>query len=195
MHSIRNLVSVLTAGAVVMLGAVSAQASTDGDIEPTPDPYAYPTVSPDNAPPPEGYFDKDGNWVDFDDAAPPESNGLALENNIFMASCNQKPRGDYVHKSSGDASGHGWWTTNVASCSSVKLNVLVYLYQYYSDGKYYLEKTNSGERLPRNYGGGRVTTRANCDSSAVTGWISQIYVNGTDEKERTPNQNIACRVN
>ncbi len=115
--------------------------------------------------------------------------------NNGVPDCNQQPHGDYVHKSSGDASGHGWWTTNDRDCRNASLNVLVYLYQYHSDGEYYLEASNWEFKKPKNYGGGRVTTRANCDSSETTGWISQVYVQGNDGKDRTPNQNIACRVN
>lgn len=111
--------------------------------------------------------------------------------------CYFTTRGDYVHRTGGDASGHGWWEN--INCPVLQADVRIWLQQYYSDGSW---RTRGSTGYKRVYSGGgsanRANARAGCDSSAVTSWRSVVDVDlvglsDSSEKLITNTRNISCR--
>jgi hypothetical protein len=113
--------------------------------------------------------------------------------------CTFYTRGDYVHVSSTafEASGHGWWVNG--NCPTTYAVVTVQLQEYYSDGSW--RNQGSPSQATVRSGGGssdRVTGRAGCSNSNLTGWRSVIDVDlvglaDDPGKLYTPSQNIDCR--
>lgn len=110
--------------------------------------------------------------------------------------CSPQAKGDNVHTSSGDASGHGWWLEG--TCSEPYGTVDVQLWE--KVGSTWEEKANSEGSIPS--GGGspaRVTARAVCASDESTYWRSAVAVvvsgleYGSDDTA-TPAVEIPCRL-
>jgi hypothetical protein len=210
MRSTRSLLTILIAAVVVMLGLLSAPAAATEEPLPIPklptlDPTAEPAEAPENLLGDgnvegvydengnlQGYFDENGNYVTVDAAASAES---------LAASCWVDFYGDYVHVSSGDASGHGRWDTSYA-CRYGYSEVSVGLYEYYSDGTWRQKASGKGTVRPYNYYKQQVTARRDCDNTRYTSWRSLVsgstnfridgyYVGGW---EWTPIRSIYCRV-
>lgn len=107
-------------------------------------------------------------------------------------------RGDYVHPSGGDASGHGWWDN--IDCPTSLAVVTVQLEEYYSDGVW-RKKGTVGKATVRSGGGSgnRATGRGACNGgTAKTGWrsvvdVDLVGISDSPDKLTTPAQNIACR--
>lgn len=133
----------------------------------------------------------------FPGGVKPGSAGITPARVKIMMDCSPLPRGDYVHTSSGDVSGHGWWLQN--DCSATTAVVDVQLQEYYSDGSW-RNKGNPGTGTVRPGGGSsaRVTGRVTCGSSTTTGWRSMISVSTNGEFglgfAYTNSQDISCRV-
>src|SRR5262245_3379679 len=110
--------------------------------------------------------------------------------------CHPVAVGDYVHTSSGDASGHGWWTRG--TCSGVSTGYVTVRLQEYLSGAWHDKGTVADGWLPPGQGGPRVTARKTCTSTTTTKWRSLVTVNvsgtqyGTDQSY-TAGRSIACR--
>jgi hypothetical protein len=118
-----------------------------------------------------------------------------------LTQCYPVAKGDYVHVSSGDASGHGWWEPG--NCTASDAYVTAQLQEYISSR---WENKGSAPQVHVPPGGGsgkRATGRATCSSTTLTWWRSQITVVVTQGGvggetgsafATTPDQEINCRV-
>lgn len=111
--------------------------------------------------------------------------------------CHPVAVGDYVHVSSGDASGHGWWEPG--TCAGGTAYVCVQL-QEDLGGSWQWKGSGTCAYLPTPGGGSgkRVTTRVTCASTEKTSWRSNVSVNYEGEELGidsiyTPAQSLACR--
>ncbi len=105
-------------------------------------------------------------------------------------------RGDNVHKSSGDASGHGWWEN--VDCNATQAVVTVQLQQYINGS--WVDAGSPGSKTVYSGGGSanRAVGRASCNTSDWTAWRSEIGVDligilDTPGKYYTPTRNLYCR--
>lgn len=110
--------------------------------------------------------------------------------------CNFWTRGDYVHVSLGDASGHGWWEN--VDCNATQAVVTVQLQQYINGS--WVDAGSPGSKTVYSGGGSanRAVGRARCNSSAYTAWRSEVDVDviGTPDdpsKLYTPTRYLYCR--
>jgi hypothetical protein len=135
-------------------------------------------------------------------AVPAPAPAADLENSniqiVQETGCQPQAKGDDVHVSSGQASGHGWWL--MGNCTAVKAAVTTQLQEYFSNGSWVDEGTPQTEDV---YAGGgsanRSTGRATCTGgTATTGWRSQVTADVIGQSGLsqiyTPAQDIACRV-
>lgn len=142
----------------------------------------------------------------FDSALDVSSLGIIAETVDYLRTqeppmtqgvCLAYTRGDYVHKSGSDASGHGWWDN--VDCSATYADVTVQLQQYYSDGSWRNIGSPGTARVREGGGSGkRATGRVACTSSRYTGWRSVIdvdLVGSIDDSSKlaTIGRNIYCR--
>jgi len=104
--------------------------------------------------------------------------------------------GDNVHKSSGDASGHGWWVND--DCNATQAIVTVQLQQYINGS--WVDAGSPGSKTVYSGGGSanRAVGRASCNTSTWTAWRSEIDVDligipDTPGKYYTPTRNLYCR--
>lgn len=109
--------------------------------------------------------------------------------------CTPVAQGDYVHVSSGDASGHGWWQPG--TCTAGTDVVGVTLEEYLGDA-WEQEAWATGTVKPGGGSGNRVTARKTCSSATMTYWRSVVVVSvGGEESGQaqttTDQQDIACR--
>jgi hypothetical protein len=108
--------------------------------------------------------------------------------------CTPYVDGDYVHVSSGDASGHGWWYQG--TCPNQKTVVTIGLQEYFSNGQWYDEGTlGTANVYPGGGSANRAVARVPCSGGVVpAGWRSYVIVTiGTGASAYTTAQNIACR--
>lgn len=90
------------------------------------------------------------------------------------AACQPHAQGDPPHKSSGDASAHGWWTRG--TCPNTRATVSIFLWELYSDGSWRLKASNSGSIYPGGGSGKRVTVRRTCENNLMAGWSTTVSV-------------------
>lgn len=111
------------------------------------------------------------------------------------AGCTPFAQGDNVHPSSGDASGHGWWTIGDGGCPNEKAKVTVGLQEYFSDKTWHNEgSVGTASVYPGGGSANRAVARATCASTVPAGWRSYVIVAiGNGASGYTPAQNIACR--
>lgn len=110
--------------------------------------------------------------------------------------CAAVTRGDYVHVTYGQASGHGWWERG--TCTATQADVTVQLQQYFSDGSWRNSGSPGTRRIAPNQTSTRANARVTCASTATTGWRSVVDVDivgviDDATKLTTPGQNIGCR--
>lgn len=111
--------------------------------------------------------------------------------------CRFYTKGDLVHKSGSQASGHGWWLKG--SCNANRAVVTVQLQEYYSDGSWRNKGTKGKKTVgPGGGRGKRATGRAACSNSRLTGWrsvvdVDLVGVRDSPNKLYTRLQNIYCR--
>lgn len=113
------------------------------------------------------------------------------------AACLAYTRGDDVHVTAGQASGHGSWDN--VNCSATRADVIIQLQQYYADGVW-RDVGAAGVKRVRSGGGGgrRANARVTCFNTLVTGWRSVVDVDlvgliDDDSVLITPTQNLRCR--
>lgn len=119
-----------------------------------------------------------------------------------LSGCVFETKGDNVHKSGGDASGHGWWIS-YGGCGNSAV-VTVQLQEYYCGGTvcWWQNFGTKGKATVASGGGAgnRATGRATCATSTLTGWRSEVDVDivgisDPSDKLHTNPQNITCRIN
>lgn len=110
--------------------------------------------------------------------------------------CTFSMHGDYVHKSFGDASGHGWWVNG--DCEATQAIVTVQLQQYINGS--WVDAGSPGSKIVYSGGGSanRAVARASCNTSTWTWWRSEIDVDligipDTPGKYYTSPQDLTCR--
>ncbi len=169
----------------LLVGTLAAPAIADPG-EAAPAAAAVPAPAPTS----EAFMDSADSPANSE-VAPP---GEAAE---AVRLCTFYTRGDYVHVSSNQASGHGWWVN--VNCRATWAVVTVQLQQYYSDGRWRNIGT-PGRATVRSGGGAgkRATGRVSCSSRSLTGWRSVVDVDvvGVLDDPRklvTPARNIYCR--
>lgn len=117
--------------------------------------------------------------------------------------CSYYTDGDDVHKSSGAASGHGWWVKNAGTCTVA--NVWTQLQELFcTTDLSFCWWADRGSRTtvtvyPGGGSGNRAKSRATCANSQYTGWRSKTDVDilgmgDPSDKYYTSPQNIYCRV-
>jgi hypothetical protein len=146
--------------------------------------------------------------VPFDAAPMPDGFSSPLQtvfagdsNGIVYAACSFDTLGDYVHKSSGQASGHGWWKA-YSGCNPTA-RVKVQLQELFSNGVYYVwyNRGTVGNEVVTSGGGAgnRSTGKATCNTSDYVGWRSVVDVDIIGQSDPgdwlyTPASNIYCKV-
>jgi len=163
-------IAILTAG---LSGATSAAAGGPATHHAYPVPAPYPGARADRSTSP---------------SAPVTISG---ELSPEMANCTPTANGDYVHVSSGDASGHGWWLQG--NCPYTKSSVTVQLNEWYSDNSWHNKNSATGSVYPGGGAGNRVTARQTCVGTTLAGWRSVVTVwIGWGNTVYTTGQNIYC---
>ncbi len=106
---------------------------------------------------------------------------------------------DNPHYTAPDVSAHGKW--DKGSCSNDTAHVTVGLYEYYTDGYFYLKvKGPSTQLKPRKVSNNRANARTRCDSTSrdIT-WLNMVDVDVDGEidsgEKGTNKNNVYCVVN
>ncbi|EFC84203.1 hypothetical protein [Parafrankia sp. EUN1f] len=167
-HFFRNL-SILAAVAVVVLLGTSPAAANAAAAAPAPAPTG-------------------GGGTDIVNESTIVDGGRSII-------CLFETRGDWVHVTAGEASGHGWWVNR--SCKATRAVVTIQLQEFYSDGKW----RNVGGPVSATLASGtyrRANKRAGCITTGLTGWrsIVEVDVIGVADDARkltTTAVNINCR--
>jgi hypothetical protein len=103
---------------------------------------------------------------------------LTAAQTAVASGCSPIPVGDYVHESSGDASGHGWWLQN--NCPYTQASVYVDIWEYWiSDSTWHDMGSGYGFVYPGGGSGNRATARAHCNTSEYRNWKSEVFVQDT----------------
>ena len=193
-HSFRtmSIAAIVLCAAILGTSLTSASAATANPAAATPTAVPTAPASPTlDSGPTQDVFSLNST-AQTSDSAP------AQRPSTSQALCSFLTRGDYVHKSGSEASGHGWWQN--INCRATLADVTVQLQEYYSDG-IWRNKGSAGKARVRSSPGGRgnrATGRAACANSSRTGWRSIVDVDlvgvaDSAEKLATPGQNIYCR--
>ena len=115
-----------------------------------------------------------------------------------MLGCTPGSGRDNPHYSSGDVSGHGWWTKG--SCTSATAHVVNCLYEWYTDNSWRQKACSENEKLkPYTGSGQRTVARARCNpTSGLISWRNHVNVDvdgQVDSSEVPYNQaNVVCVV-
>lgn len=116
------------------------------------------------------------------------------------AACTPYVDGDYVHVTSGDASGHGWWY--LGNCANQKTTVSMGIQEYWcvlTNGvctSYFwrTEATGSAYVYPGGGSGNRANARSTCQNTRTAAWRSYVIVSlGNGASAYTAAQNLACQ--
>ncbi|MFR9806433.1 hypothetical protein ACL02T_29715 [Pseudonocardia sp. RS010] len=130
--------------------------------QPNPPAKPRPTVAPDSA--------KTTGGLVLQNTGSPEEGAASR-----AALCNFTTNGDYVHVSSGDASGHGWWVNG--DCDTEYATVTVTLQEYFADGTWHDISEGEATVLSGGGRGKRATARATCeDTSFMASWRTVVDV-------------------
>lgn len=108
------------------------------------------------------------------------------------ASCEPTARGDNVHVTAGDASGHGWWLQG--TCSNVKTPVTVSLLEHFSDNTWRQVGTEGYKNVyPGGGSANRANARATCANTTPNiAWQAVVNVSiGAGDSDVSFND-IAC---
>lgn len=112
-----------------------------------------------------------------------------------MPQCSPIARGDYVHESSGYASGHGWW--DKGNCSDPYGEVSIVLWELWtSDNAWHNMGENTGTVRPGGGSSARVTAKAKCHTGDYRWWHSEVTVvleDGSSNTTNTDKQYIPCK--
>jgi hypothetical protein len=113
-----------------------------------------------------------------------------------MTNCKPIANGDYVHVSSGQASGHGWWTQG--TCTDPYATVAISLQELWtSDGTWHGGYgPNSSTERPGSGSATRVTAKQTCKDTSKRYWrsvVSVVLEDGSSDTTTTDKQYIACR--
>lgn len=156
---------------------------------------AVPGVAPLGAAADAVYLDQAGNAIPTD--TEPSDEDATSQAEVAALGCTPGSGRDNPHYSSGDVSGHGWWTKG--TCTASTAHVYNCIYEYYTDNSWQQKDCSSPLKLTPGGGrGNRTTARANCDTTTSTSWRNHVDVDvdgQIDTGEKPMNQAIvACRV-
>lgn len=127
------------------------------------------------APPPPAPFPGAGSGTGSDSAPLTSESSPSDEFSAAAAACTANTRGDYVHITAGQASGHGWWDN--INCNTTLADVTIQLQQYHADGIWRNIGVSNTKRVRSGGGAGhRANARVTCRSTATTGWRSIVDV-------------------
>lgn len=185
-------------GAALLLVLASGASGAAQGAEPARVSYedAVPGVAPADVDSNAVYYDQAGREITSG------GSGLASTAETSVSpqaiGCTPGSGRDNPHPSSGDVSGHGWWTKG--TCTADTAHVYNCLYEYYTDGSF--RQKACSETVQVGPGGGRgkrSTARATCSSTLTTTWRNHVDVDvdgQIDTGEQPYNAaTIACRVN
>ncbi|MCR4513402.1 hypothetical protein [Aeromicrobium sp. 50.2.37] len=163
-------------------------------------PDAEPGIAPADPASDGVYLDENGEQIE--DPANPDGKGRSTPATAgaeaVAAGCKPISGRDNPHHSSGDVSGHGWWSRG--TCNNDKARVKNCLYEWYTDRTWRLKKCSKTETLKPGSGGSanRTHARIACDSRTQTSWRNHVDVdvNGEIDDSSSPyNQaEVSCRV-
>jgi hypothetical protein len=126
------------------------------------------------------------------DAGPQPAQG----DNDADYTCTFLTKGDNVHYSGTDVSGHGWWV-NVDCPASLKATVTVWIQEYYSDNSWHTKGTAKATVYAGGGGGRRATARATCTSHYSVSWrtiidVDLVGVSDSNNIVITAPQTLSC---
>lgn len=198
MSTVRRLgvIAAVIVGVCIPSSAVNAAPTGPGDQPSVSYEEAVPGRAPTASTADAVYLDAQGNQIsesgELPGSAPTTQKPSARAAAI---GCTPGSGRDNPHYSSGDVSGHGWWTKG--SCTSATAHVQNCLYEYFTDNTWRQKACSAKEKLkPYTGSGQRTVARARCNPTAgLVSWRNHVDVDVDGQIDTGENPMNQAQVN